>query len=172
MAFSDADAPPPPEDIPPFEFESLPPPEDVPPFDLEISPPPEDTPPQAAAASETREAPAAPGGWEEILAGLKPPKLPVGIFTILSDPAKTAAKLSDGELTLCVEPGFVMNNISRPDVTSRIAGAARELLGREVAVRVTEMGRDDVSDAEMPPAASPRADKLDELKRFGIVKFK
>ena len=157
-----AAAPPPfpaPANTPQMKSVSLPP-----------DPPPEDVPPQADVSPETVSA--VPGGWEEILSGLRT-KLPVGIFAMLSDPAKTAAKLSDGELTLRVEPGFAMNNISRPDVTARIADTARELLGREIAVRVTEMGRDtNAPGTDASPAASLRADKLDELKKFGIVKFK
>ena len=161
---------PPPEDVPPFDWEDVPPPGDVPTYDFEESPPPMDAPPQTDVSPET--ASAAPGGWEEILAGLRS-KLPVGIFAMLSDPAKTGASLSGEELTLRVEPGFAMNNISRPDVVSRIADAARELWGREIAVRVTEMGRDTgAPGTDVPPAALPRTDKLDELKKFGIVKFK
>ena len=178
--FSAADALSPPEDTPPFDREKSPPPEDSLSFDHKDSPPPIDTPPRADASPEpvppsagpARDAPAVPGGWEEILSGLRQ-KLPVGIFAMLSDPVKTAANLSGGELTLYVEPGFAMNNISRPDVRTRIADAARELLGREVAVRVTETGRGgEAPGKDAPQSASPRADKLDELKKFGIVKFK
>ena len=161
---------PPPEDVSPFDWEDAPPPEDTPTYDFEEAPPSKDALPQADVSPETVSA--VPGGWEEILSGLRT-KLPVGIFAMLSDPAKTAAKLSDGELTLRVEPGFAMNNISRPDVTARIADTARELLGREIAVRVTEMGRDtNAPGTDASPAASLRADKLDELKKFEIVKFK
>ena len=159
-------------DAPPFEVdlssvpadvEPIPPEEDAePPFgltDADAPPEPESDQPLPAATGA--------GGdfWDRVKDRLSG-AFPMGIYTILTDPAQVTGELRGDSLTLCVQPGFAMNMIDRPDVVAKLAPAAGELAGRPIRIRIT----DDPS--HEPEATSAPGSSLDELARFSIVQFK
>ena len=165
------EAPPPSEDTPPYDFDA-PPPEDAPPFDLEPPPPPplpepgreiniiseNNVVPAAAASGENGEL------WEQIKAGAKA-ALPIGIYSILADSAQASAEAAGDTLALYLKSGFARNMVDRPDVTGKLAELAKQAAGRPLRVKIAESG------AGAPPAGTG-TEKLDELAKYPIVKFK
>lgn len=89
--------------------------------------------------------------------------LPVGVMSILSDPAKTRCKISGGVMTLFVEAGFYFNMIKNQDVIIRIRSAASEASGKSFTVNVEEL-KDDAA------SARPVRD-IEELKKFKETRF-
>ena len=126
----------------------------------------EPVPETQAPASEEQAVPAADAGadlWDRLRDRFSG-SFPVGLAAILSDPMQVSGSYDGAEhLTLTIQPGFASNMVDRPDVTAKIAAMARDLTGKPVSVRTTAPGA-----AQEAPSSS----KLDELRRFDIVKFK
>ena len=118
-----------------------------------LVPPPEPEAPPAPAGS---------GGFWEQLCGRMSGVLPMGIQAILGDSAQVRGELAGDTLTLGIQSSFAKNMLDRPDVLSRISAAAGQLAGHPVKVALRE-------GFAAPAAASS---KLDELRKFDIVKFK
>ena len=147
-------------ELPPFDLPASPEPE-LPPFDLPASPEPE---PPAETVSQPAAAPEGGGLWERVRVRAAD-AFPGGLAAILTDPAQIDGSLSGDTLTLQVKERFAMNQLDRPDVTSKLAGIASEISGHPVRVRVTDA-------AGNPGNAAPSNEKLNALKRFPIVQFK
>ena len=170
---------------PPFERDEPPMPDDrdaplpddreAPPFDMaqrvpeRTAParPTRPTPPVTAQpAPAQRELPPQDADWEKAVSALKG-RLPPGIYMLLGDPMQVSGAFSGDTLTLSCANDFAMNNINRPDVSSRIASAVGESLGRTLRVEVKRAGE---TPAEEKP--QPKSGKLDELSKFDIVTIK
>ena len=113
-----------------------------------------------------RELPQRDADWEKAVGALKG-RLPPGIYMLLGDPMQVSGTFSGDTLTLSCANDFAMNNINRPDVSSRIASAVGESLGRTLRVEVKRAGE---TPAEEKP--QPQSGKLDELSKFDIVTIK
>ena len=87
----------------------------------------------------------------------------MGTAAILRDGAQVSGALDGDTLALGLLTPFAKNMLDRPDVLSRISAAAAELAGRPI--------RTALRDGLSAPAAEPTS-KLDELRKFDIVKFK
>ena len=150
---------------------------DAPPFDLapaaEPMEPPE-IPPAAAPAVQSEapavqsEAPAASGGgalWERVSARLGE-KFPPGTAMLISDPLQVGVREADGGLVLSMLNDFAATMVDRPDILSALSALASDAAGRPVRVSVGKPGEQTRRSAEELDR------KLDELRKFEIVKFK
>ncbi|MCD7792888.1 MAG: DNA polymerase III subunit gamma/tau [Oscillospiraceae bacterium] len=173
----------------PPEPELTPPPpddDDAPPFDMpEPSappPPPQIEPtwgaqpePQSTASAsepelstaEPRSTPSAGGTelWEKLKKAMAN-KIPRGLYAILSDPSQVAAEYTDGGLALSLASDFAQGMLNRPEIVAKLASEAAEIAGKQVKVEMFS-GLPQTAQASVEDGA----DKLDELKRFDIVKF-
>ena len=160
--------------------------DDAPPFDLapaEKPAPapigagvPDDAPgspqsPAATAPLASREADiaasSAPGGlWERVCARLRE-KFPPGTATLISDPLQISVSEEGDTLTLAMLNDFARTMVDRPDVLSALSALASDTAGRPVRAVA---GSADARKAQQSTEESDR--RLDELRKFGIVKFK
>jgi len=83
------------------------------------------------------------------------------IHTLLGDGAKVSANLKGGELVVRAKSPFIVQTIESKAFSDPLRTAAREVLGREVALRVETDGGGD----------EPGQGKLERLSAFDIVKF-
>ncbi|MGI5935424.1 MAG: DNA polymerase III subunit gamma/tau [Oscillospiraceae bacterium] len=98
--------------------------------------------------------------WKRML-GLINNKIPIGTYNILSDEFHVSAEFSNGALVLKVKNGFAMGLINKPEITDRIREAAREVCKAAVPIRLEEEA------SQM----GINMEKIEQLKRFGNVKF-
>jgi len=98
--------------------------------------------------------------WAELLA-LAEPELDIPPFLYLSDRDNTAAELRGTILNISMKNPFTLMAADTPEVIAVIKKAAQRLTGNAVSVKFTEYSGDHVQ----------VADKLDELARFGNIKF-
>ncbi|MCC8079295.1 MAG: hypothetical protein LIO57_04440, partial [Oscillospiraceae bacterium] len=166
--------PPPPDDddAPPFDM----PEPSAPPHPPEIytpwgaQPEPQSTAPVSEpelSTAEPRSAPSAGGTelWEKLKKAMAA-KIPRGLYAILSDPSQVAAEYTGGRLALSLASDFAQGMLNRPEIVAKLASEAAEIAGETVKVEMFS-GLPQTAQA----SAEDGADKLDELKRFDIVKF-
>ncbi len=110
----------------------------------------------------TKAAPSEPDGewWGKALQACRN-EIDGAVYGLLSNRGTLQPELSGNALTLHVANDFLINMINKPPVVSALAQAASGVLGRTVRVDFTTE----------PLKQELRVDKLDELKRFGNVKF-
>ena len=146
-----------------------------PPF--EPAPPPAEppAPPAAPAATEPEPAPApAPvpasavsgGLWARMLPRLRE-KFPPGTVTLLSDELQVSAREEPDALTLILRNDFAATMVDHPDVKAALAALASDAAGRSVRVLLAGPG-----EQEAQRSTEELDRKLDELRKFNIVKFK
>ena len=111
--------------------------------------------PETAASAEPE------GFWDGMLARLRE-TVETPTFAFLSDRTDVTAELSGDVLKLVCKSVFTPNAISAPPVLEAVKEAARQVLGRNVAVKVL---------AEEATQGEKLA-RLDALSRFGNVEFK
>lgn len=92
-----------------------------------------------ALQSTTESAPTAENFWPDLLEEAKP-GLPPFIVPVLKEASK--AYLDGDKLVVEVESGFYLTQTSRPENVDKLTAAAKKVLGREIAVRVTELKKE------------------------------
>ena len=99
------------------------------------------------------------GFWQDILDILKsdPP-----VHALLGDSTKIQAELQDSILIISAGDMFTAGSIESGMLSAPLRDAAEKVLGHEVIVRV------DIKSAAGEPV---RANKLEDLKKFGIVQY-
>lgn len=102
----------------------------------------------------------APDAWQQILSALEG-ELEFHIYSILSDSAHCTAEIDGSGLIIRAKNGFALNIIGAADITHAIKQAADKVLGRAVTIKVTQE----------TAGAAAASSKLDELSKFGNIKF-
>ena len=78
----------------------------------------------------------------------------------LDDPDKMRLHLQNRELVLEALPGFILDRLKKPENREVFSSAAEEVLGGPVAVRITELSRDQSAVRD-----------INELRQFKEVRF-
>ncbi len=161
-----------PDDAPPWSDEDAPPlrDEDMPypvpgsaPLRAEPAPEPVRQPEPEQTASVPEPEPerktAASGGfdWERFVS-LVGPKLSRGYAMLFRSPAEASGELNGNVLTVYLSAGILYNGLNNPASIEAMRSAAREMTGRDINVRLAELGD-----------AMQRS--LDELRAFKEVRF-
>ena len=97
--------------------------------------------------------------WEKVLDSVKASDFPT--YALISDRTNISAKEAGATVTVLSKNAFNINFLDTPQIKGAVAKAAETVLGRPVTVRVMQ----DTEPVEL------RQDKLDELSRFGNIKF-
>ena len=158
-------------DSPPWDEEPPPPQEyDAPPWDDEPAPPaPEPIkvtapPPPKAEISEPAPVKASASvssdSWDAILEGAQQ-DIDMPLYFMLSDKTEVRGVVSGDTLVVKCKNPFTVTIADTPEVTAALKKSALSVLGRNVAVKLTD---DDGSEEVVE-------DKLDALSRFDIISF-
>ncbi|MGE4354658.1 MAG: DNA polymerase III subunit gamma/tau, partial [Oscillospiraceae bacterium] len=101
--------------------------------------------------------------WKKILESLKK-SLPFGVYNIISDPFHAEGVIENGELVLYIKNGFAANMLKTSVVLDQL----------KLALQNTGAGKIVKIEEGNPPAqnSEPKANKIDNLMKFGNVKFK
>lgn len=100
------------------------------------------------------------GFWTDILADLKHTMQP-GQYIIISNDSMAKGELQGDTLTVNVTNSFVKGQLEQTQSMECIKAAAQKALGRAVRIKI----------AEVKPAQAGSTNKLDNLSKFGNVKF-
>ena len=87
-------------------------------------------------------------------------KLPIELRFSVEDPAKFRLLIQNRDVNLEAVPGFLLDRLKKPEVRAVFAAAAENVLGHPVAVKLSELSRDQRSVRD-----------LNELKQFKEVTF-
>ena len=87
-------------------------------------------------------------------------KLPIELRFSVEDPAKFRLSIQNRDVNLEAVPGFLLDRLKKPEVRAVFAAAAENVLGHPVAVKLSELSRDQRSVRD-----------LNELKQFKEVTF-
>ncbi len=98
--------------------------------------------------------------WAEILAVLKT-SMQAGHYSIVSNELMAKGQLEGDTLTVNVPNSFVKGQLEQPQVLNSIKNAVISVVGRAIAVKISEN----------KTIQSGSAEKLDGLSKFGNVKF-
>jgi hypothetical protein len=87
-------------------------------------------------------------------------KIPIELRFSVEDPAKFRLSIQNRDVNLEAVPGFLLDRLKKPEVRAVFAAAAENVLGHPVAVKLSELSRDQRSVRD-----------LNELKQFKEVTF-
>ncbi len=87
-------------------------------------------------------------------------RLPIDVRISVDDPARVRFSLNDNEVLIEVFQSFLMERLKKPETRDVFANAAREVLGRAVSVRITELQQ-----------GQRMMRDINELRQFKEVKF-
>lgn len=125
------------------------------------APIPEKKESQPVPAPSATVSPAADSVWDEIISKLSG-KIPMGNFSVISDPIQAGGVLSGSVLTVTAANKFALSMVDKAEITDRIREAGLAVTGSPITVRV-------VMASDSGP--SPDNSKIAALSRFGNVKF-
>jgi len=100
------------------------------------------------------------GAWADILAVLKT-SMQAGHFNIVSNELMAKGELEGDTLFVNVPNSFVKGQLEQPQVLNNIKNAVNTVVGRVIAVKISEN----------KSIQSGTAEKLDGLSKFGNIKF-
>ena len=86
--------------------------------------------------------------------------MPIDVRISVDDPARVRFSLNDNEVLIEVFQSFLMERLKKPETRDVFANAAREVLGRAVSVRITELQQ-----------GQRMMRDINELRQFKEVKF-
>ena len=123
--------------------------------------PPEPQPEPQNQPEPASEVESAPGSWwDQVLAACRD-QVEGTSYTFLSDSVNLVPELNGNTLTLRARNDFVLMMVNTPAVKSAVSQAACGVLGRNITVAA----------ASGLPEPELREDKLDQLKKFGNIRF-
>ncbi len=99
-------------------------------------------------------------GQEKLVLENAKQKLPIDVKISVDDPTRIKLSLGENEVHLEVFQSFLMERLKKPEIREVFANAAKDVLGRTVNVRITELrqGQRELRD-------------INELRQFKEVKF-
>lgn len=145
-------------DTPPWDDEPVPAPVYEPEPAKEIAPPPSPKPIEPAPSKVF--APASSDSWDAILDGAQQ-DIDMPLFFMLNDKAEVRGVVSGDTLMVKCKNPFTVTIADTPEVIAALKKSAAKILGRSVAVKLTD---DDGSE-------EVAVDKLDALSKFDIISF-
>ena len=145
-------------DAPPWDDEPIPAPVYEPEPAKEIAPPPSPKPIEPAPSKVF--APASSDSWDAILDGAQQ-DIDMPLFFMLNDKAEVRGVVSGDTLMVKCKNPFTVTIADTPEVIAALKKSAAKILGRSVAVKLTD---DDGSE-------EVAVDKLDALSKFDIISF-